>query len=97
MPVFVILSLAIAVMAVAVLVVIAVQLVRSVRRLGHVAATVRDTLAPLTDELQAEVAVTTTESEALRRRVDAWQAQRTERRRDKEGLREGLRRSVRGD
>ncbi|HWH31786.1 MAG TPA: hypothetical protein VNU01_03860 [Egibacteraceae bacterium] len=97
MPVFVILALALAVMAAAVLALVAVQLWRAVRRLLTASAAVAERLAPLTQELQSEAAVTGTESEALQRRLDAWQRARTDRRRAKEDLREGLRRSARGD
>lgn len=97
MPVFVILALALAVMAAAVLVLVAVQLWRALRRLLAASAAVAERLAPVTQELQSEVAVTGTETEALQRRLDAWQRQRTDRRSAKEGLREGLRRSARAD
>lgn len=96
MSVFVILSLAVAVMVAAVLVLAGVQLWRAVGRLTRVAGDVRDRLAPLTQELQDELAVTTTESAALQETVDAWRHERDTRRREKEGLRKGLRRTVHG-
>lgn len=96
MSVFVILSLAVAVMVAAVLVLAGIQLGRAVGRLTRVAGDVQERLAPLTQELQDELAVTTTESAALQQTVEAWQRERQTRRRDKEGLRKGLRRTVRG-
>lgn len=83
-------------MVAAVLVLAGVQLWRAVGKLTRVAGDVRERLAPLTQELQDELAVTTTESSALQQTVESWQRERDTRRRDKEGLRKGLRRTVRG-
>lgn len=95
MSLFVILSLAVAVVVAAVLVLAGVQLWRAVGRLTRVAGEVRERLAPLAQELQDEIAVTTTESAALQETVGAWQRERELRRRGKEGLRKGVRRTVR--
>jgi Sec-independent protein translocase protein TatA len=92
---FVILSLAVAVVVAAVLVLAGLQLWRAVGRLTRVAGEVRDKLAPLTQELQDEIAVTANESAALQETVGVWQRERELRRRDKEGLRKGVRRTVR--
>lgn len=81
-------------MAAAVLVLAGVQLWRAVAKLARVAGDVQDRLAPLTQELQDEIAVTTTESAALQQTVEAWQQERQARRRAKEGLRKGVRRTV---
>ena len=96
MPVFVILSLALAVMAVAVLVLTGIQLVRAVKRLLTAAKAVNDRLAPLTRELQNEIAVTGAEAAALQQTVDAFQRSRQERKRTRETSRQGLRRAARG-
>lgn len=96
MPVFVILALAVAVMVAAVLVLTGVQLFRAVQRLLTAAKAVNDRLAPLTRELQNEIAVTGTEAAALQQTVDAFQRSRQERKRNRENTREGLRRTARG-
>lgn len=96
MPVFVILSLALAVMAVAVLVLTGIQLFRAVKRLLAAAKAVSERLAPLTRELQDEVAITGNEAAALQRTVEAFQRSRQERKRTKQTTRQGLRRAVRG-
>lgn len=95
MSVFVILSLAVALVVTAVLVLAGVQLWRAVRGLLRAAEGVRDRLSPLAQELQDEVAVTANESAALQQTVADWQRDREERRRGKEGLRTGVRRTVR--
>lgn len=95
MSLFVILSLAVAVVVAAVLVLAGVQLWRAVGKLRRVAGEVGERLAPLTQELQDEIAVTTTESAALQETVGGWQRERELRRRRKEGLRKGVRRTVR--
>ena len=96
MPVFVILSLALAVMAAAVLVLTGIQLFRAVKRLLLAAKAVNERLAPLSRELQSEIAVTGAEAAALQQTVDAFQRSRQERKRTKESTREGLRRAARG-
>ena len=76
---FVFLALALAVFTAGVLVVVIRELVRNVRKLtGQIRATT-DRLTPLTEELQAELAVTTTEVEGLSRSVARVQEERSAR------------------
>lgn len=87
--------MAVALVVTAVLVLAGVQLWRAVRALVRAAEDVRDRLSPLARELQDEVAVTANESAALQQTVEGWQRDREERRRGREGLRKGVRRTVR--
>lgn len=96
MSVFVILSLALAVMAVAVLVLAGLQLWRAVQRLMASAKGVTERLAPLTRELQEELAVTGNEAQALQQTVEVFVRAREARHRSKQGTREAMRRAVRG-
>ena len=73
---FVILSLAVAVVVVGVMVVVARELVRNVRRLSARVQATQQQLMPLTEELQAELAVTSVEVEGLTRSMERVQAQR---------------------
>lgn len=95
MAVFVILALALAAVSAAVVVVAVLQLRTQVRRLAASAAGVRDRVAPLAEELQAEIAVTEVEADALQRSVERLQEARRGRRLRREGLRDGVRRSLR--
>jgi predicted PurR-regulated permease PerM len=93
--VFVLVSLAVAVVVAAILVLAGFQLWQAIGRLLRAIAQVRDRLAPLAQELQDEVAVAANESAALQETVGAWRRARDVRRREREGLRKGLRRTVR--
>lgn len=68
MPWFIILSLAIAVAAAGMVAVAVVSLVRSVKALTEAARQASARLAPLTEELRSEQAVTQLELDALQRR-----------------------------
>ena len=73
---FVILSLALAVVAVGVLVVVAREVLRTTRRLTARVQATSERLAPLTQELQRELAVTSVEVEGLTRSVEQLGRQR---------------------
>ncbi|MDQ3709887.1 MAG: hypothetical protein M3387_11405 [Actinomycetota bacterium] len=70
MSTFAILSLALLVVIVGVVAVVARQLWRTLRHTMNVLRTAGQRLQPLADELQAELAVTTVETEALRTGVE---------------------------
>lgn len=72
-------ALALAVVLLGVCVVAGRELYRTVRRLGAATAATRTSLAALTDELQAELAVSATEVEALQERAEALAAARADR------------------
>ena len=74
---FVFLALAIAVFAIGVVVVVVVELVRNVRKLTSQISATSQRLVPLTDELQAELAVTSVEVEGLTRAVEQVQKERS--------------------
>lgn len=80
MPVFVILALALLAMAVGAVVVAFLQVGGAARRGREAVQGTQDRLRPLTEELQAELAVTSTEVDALGERVSALSAARRGRR-----------------
>lgn len=77
MSAFVVLSLALAVVAVAVTVVVARELVRNVRKLGAQVRTSTERLVPLSEELQAELAVTSVETDTLMKSVERLNKERS--------------------
>lgn len=81
MDVFVVIALALAVVALGCCAVVGGELYRSVRRLGSATAATRNRLVALTDELQAELAVSSTEVQALLERAAVISADREDRRR----------------
>ena len=87
MSAFIILALAFAVVAVAVLVVVMRELLRNIRKLGDQVHASTERLAPLNEELQAELAVTSVEVEGLSRSVEQLQKQRAGRPRRKRSKR----------
>ena len=66
-------------MAVAVLVVVIRDLLRNIRKLGDQVRASTERLAPLNEELQAELAVTSVEVEGLARSVERLQKERAAR------------------
>jgi uncharacterized protein HemX len=68
--VFAVLAVALALMALGVAVVAARRLQQQAVKLGRAVARVREQLGPLTEELQAEAAVTATELEHLQRQAE---------------------------
>ncbi len=81
MPAFVLLALAFAVVALGAVIVAARQVWVGTRRLRVITQRTQERLQPVLDDLQAEVAVSATEAEAVQERVAALQASR--RRRDR--------------
>lgn len=75
--VFIILSLVLAVVATATTVVVIRELLRNVRKLSDQVKATSQRLVPLTDELQAELAVTSVEVEGLSRSMEQLQKART--------------------
>ena len=73
---FVILALVLAVLSVAVVVVVVRELLRNVRTLTDQVKRTTQRLVPLTDELQAELAVTSVEVEGLTRSMERLQKER---------------------
>jgi predicted PurR-regulated permease PerM len=84
---FAILSLALLVVIVGVVAVVARQLWRTLRHTMDVLRTAGQRLQPLADELQAELAVTTVETEALRTGVERLRQPRPRRHRSLAELR----------
>jgi predicted PurR-regulated permease PerM len=74
---FVVLALVLAVMSIATIVVVTRELLRNVRRLNATVKATNQRLLPLTDELQAELAVTTVEVEGLNRSMQRLQKARS--------------------
>ena len=77
MPVFVLLALALAVLTLGLVLVAVRQLLMAVGRLRTVMDATAQRLQPLRDDLQAEVAVASTEAEALQERIASLQASRS--------------------
>lgn len=75
--VFIILSLVLAVLAIATTVVVIRELLRNIRKLSDQVKATSQRLAPLTAELQAELAVTAVEVEGLTKSIERAQAQRS--------------------
>lgn len=73
---FVILALVLAVASVAFLVVVARELLRNIRKLTDQVRATTERLAPLSEELQAEIAVTSVEVEGLQRSIERVQKER---------------------
>ena len=73
---FVVLALVLAVMSIATIVVVTRELLRNVRRLNATVKATNQRLVPLTDELQAELAVTSVEVEGLNRSMQRLQKAR---------------------
>ena len=74
---FVILSLVLAVLFIATTVVVVRELLRTVHKLSDQVKATTQRLVPLTDELQAELAVTAVEVEGLTKSIEQAQAQRS--------------------
>jgi len=74
--VVVVVALALAVVALGACAVVGREFYRTVRRLRATTVATRTSLVALTDELQAELAVSTTEVEALQARATAFTAAR---------------------
>lgn len=79
MSAFIILALAIAVFLMAYLVVVIRHLLRNIRKLGDQVRATTERLAPLNEELQAELAITSVEVEGLARSVERLQKERAAR------------------
>ena len=80
-------TLAVAVVLLALVVVFVRELLRNVRKLGDQVRATNERLAPLTDELQSELAVTSVEVQALTASVERVSKQRQQQaRRSKRSL-----------
>jgi predicted PurR-regulated permease PerM len=73
---FVVLALVLAVLSLAIVVVVVRELLRNVRKLTDQVKATTQRLVPLTDELQAELAVTSVEVEGLTRSMERLQKER---------------------
>jgi uncharacterized protein YoxC len=80
---FVVLALAAAVTALAVMVLVARELLRNMRKLNAQVKAANERLVPLTEELQSELAVTSTEVDALTRHVEQAGRERAQRARQR--------------
>ena len=77
MSAFIVLSIVLAVVALAVTVVVVFEVLRNLRKLAAQVRTSTERLVPLTEELQAELAVTSVEIDGLTRAVERVQKQRS--------------------
>ena len=76
MSAFIVLSIVLAVAVLAVTVVVVFEVLRNIRNLAASVSASTERLVPLTDELQAELAVTSVEIDGLTRAVERMQKQR---------------------
>jgi hypothetical protein len=79
-PAFVLLAVALAVVALGAAAVAARQLLVTTKRLRAVTQRTTERLRPLLDEIQAEIAVSATEADAVQQRIEALQESRRGRR-----------------